>query len=64
MVISGDGAGASDTVSVKSQPGFVAMGTGGFYYAEFDNFSITKGIIIHACTITIVTYSGTLLTTT
>ena len=45
MSVTGEGTGVSDTVSVKPQPGYVAMGTAGFYSAQFDNFNITKGYI-------------------
>jgi galactosylceramidase len=42
LVINGGGVGVFDTVSVKPQNGYVAMGTGGFYRAQFDNFYIHK----------------------
>ena len=31
-------------VYTPSQAGFVAMGTGGFYPAQFDDFSIIEGM--------------------
>ena len=43
MVIQGGGSGTSNKATVKTQPGYVAMGTGGFYSAQFDNFSIHSG---------------------
>ena len=36
------GASVSDSAETKNnRPGFVAMGTGGYYPAQFDNFVIT-----------------------
>ena len=43
MVDEGGGMEMSTNVTVTSQTGYVAMGTGGFYYAQFDNFAITSG---------------------
>ena len=41
-VTGNEGASVSDTAETKNnRPGFVAMGTGGYYPAQFDNFSIT-----------------------
>ena len=37
IIIEGGGTGIA---TVKSQSGYVAMGTGGFYSAQFDNFAI------------------------
>ena len=44
-MITGGGMGVSTNATVKPQTGYVAMGIGGFYYAEFDDFSISKGIL-------------------
>ena len=41
MVVEGGGVGMSTNVTVTPQTDYVAMGTGGFYYAQFDNFAIT-----------------------
>ena len=40
-VIGSKGGGIVDSAEIKSdRPGFIAMGTGGYYAAQFDNFSI------------------------
>lgn len=44
MIVTGAGAGMSTTVSVTPQAGFVAMGTGGYYPAQFDDFSVVQGV--------------------
>ena len=44
-MITGGGMGVSIDATVKPQTGYVAMGTGGLYHAEFDDFSISKGIL-------------------
>ena len=45
MTITGRGMGVSTLVNTPSQAGFVGVGTGGFYPAQFDDFSIVGGII-------------------
>ncbi|CAI8035628.1 Galactocerebrosidase [Geodia barretti] len=40
VAIQGGGSVTSNKVTVKAQSGYVAMGTGGFYSAQFDNFAI------------------------
>ena len=47
MTITTDGSGTANKVTVnKVQSGFVAVGTGGFYSAQFDDFAIHTGIYI------------------
>ena len=40
IIIECGGTGIATNATVKSQSGYVAMGTGGFYSAQFDNFAI------------------------
>ena len=40
----GGGIESSTTVSTPAQAGFVGIGTGGFYPAQFDDFIILEGI--------------------
>ena len=47
VTIQGGGAGTSNKATIKTQAGYVAMGTGGFYSAQFDNISISTGIHIY-----------------
>ena len=37
-----DGKVVASGVSVPDQPGFVGMGTGGFYSVQFDDFSMKR----------------------
>ena len=48
VAIQGGGSETSNKVTVKAQSGYVAMGTGGFYSAQFDNFAIHTGIMLPA----------------
>ena len=41
--VRGKDGGVSTTITTAPQPGFVAMGTAGFYPAQFDDFHIMKG---------------------
>jgi len=40
VIVTGDGTGSSTDVSTPAQAGFVGIGTGGFYPAQFDDFNI------------------------
>ena len=42
-MIEGGGKGMAIDVTVDQQSGYVALGTGGFYSALFDKFSIYEG---------------------
>ena len=48
-MIEGGGMGVAFNATVSSQSGYVALGTGGFYSAQFDNFFIHKGIYKLQC---------------
>lgn len=41
--VSVNGTALSSNVSVGNGKGFVGFGTSGYFAAEFDNFSLTKG---------------------
>ena len=47
IIIEGGGTGIATNATVKSQSGYVAMGTGGFYSAQFDNFAIHGAVPLY-----------------